>query len=236
MSDQLVTVPRSEFIEERFQYFAGEHVTIIAPTTGGKTTLVYDLLSVVATPAVPAVSLVMKPRDPVVRRYSRQLGFQIVRTWPPTPSPFKRPPGWTLWPRHRFDPDRDNQRLFDEFRRCVLDCYRRGNRTIFADEIAGLTGELGLQSITDTVWMRGASMGCGLWAATQRPRHVSLHAYTQAHHLLLSRTPDKRDRDRFSEIGGVDPDLVKSVVASLQKYQWLYIRRDDSAMCIVDKE
>lgn len=231
----LVTLPRDEFIERRFRCKPGEHVTIIAPTTCGKTTMIYDLLGEIATPRLPVVSLVMKPRDKVVRRYAGELGHRVTRTWPPLPTPFWRPPGWVLWPRHTFDPDRDDVHLQAQFRKCMLDCYQRGNRIIFVDEVAGLTTELGLSRVCKAIWMRGASMHAGLWAATQRPREVPLHAYSQAHHLLLGKTPDKKDRDRFSEIGGVDPDLVKSTVAELQKFQWLYIRREDSAMCIVDR-
>jgi len=47
-------------------------------------------------------------------------------------------------------------------------------------------------------------------------------------------TPDEADRDRYSEIGGVNPRIVKAVTAALPKYHWLYIRRTNRAMCIIE--
>jgi len=57
--------------------------------------------------------------------------------------------------------------------------------------------------------------------------------YSQAEHLFLAFTPDRRDQERFSEIGGVDPDLIIDVVKSLPRYHWLYIRRSDRTMAVV---
>lgn len=233
------TFSRDEFLAERWVYRAGEHVTILAPTDGGKTTLAYELLSQVSTPDLPAISLVMKPRDPVVSSRARAHRYRTVRTWPPLYSPWHPwPPGYVLWPKHSFDPDSDNRMLYRQFRAAILDSYKRGNRILFADELWGLTEELGLDRELVTVWTRGRSMGCGLWGATQKPSHIPLHGYSQAAHLFLGYDPDKRNRQRFSEIGGVEPKLVSDTVMGLRKFQWLYIRRHGIAgpeLCIVDK-
>jgi len=184
------------------------------------------------------VVLVMKPRDSTVKTWSETAGFKTVRSWPPPPSPSwwsKKPAGYVLWPKHSFDPQRDDYTLYVQFRRAILDCYKRGKRIIFADEAAGLINELQLNRELIAVWTRGRSMECGLWTASQRPTHIPLHAYTQAEHLFLHNDPDERARDRFSEIGGVDPKLVKAIVASLDLHQWLYLRRSDRALCIVQK-
>lgn len=230
------TIGREDFIQRRFRYRAGEHVTLIARTTGGKTTLANELLAQVSRPKLPCVAMVMKPRDAVVMRWAKENRFRIVRQWPPIPSPFHpKPPGYVLWPKHTYDPERDDPWLRYEFRRAMLDSYKRGNRILFADEAAGLVTELGLARELKAIWMRGASMNCGLWAATQRPVDIPLHAYNGAHHLFLGYEPDKRGRDRFNEIGGVNGKLVSDVVMSLEKFQWLYIRRDDGKMCVIDK-
>ena len=227
---------RDEFLTERWRYNVGEHVSFLGPTQSGKTTLAFQLLAESVTPKAPAVVLVMKPKDPTVTRWSKNLNFRRVRTWPPVPSlTAPRPPGYVVWPKATFDFHRDNSILAREFQKCLQDSYRRGNRLIFGDEVWGLTNELGLQTELVALWSRGASMGAGLWAATQRPSHVPLWMYSQAHHLFLSYEPDARARDRFAEIGGVDPQLVKNTVLNLKKYQWLYIRRDGPALCVVDK-
>jgi hypothetical protein len=234
---KIAVVPREEFLQTMWDYRAGEHVTFLGPTKSGKTTLGYQLLEHAATEKVPVVVLVMKPRDPVAASWSKQLGYRTVRSWPPFLSTFqpRKPAGWTLWPKHTFDPKRDNPMLHREFRKCILDCYKRGNRIIFGDEVYGLVAELGLSQELIAVWSRGRSMGAGLWAATQKPTHIPLWAYSQAEHLFLHHDPDKRARDRFKEIGGVDPDWISSIVMGLSRHQWLYIRQEDKAMCIVDK-
>jgi hypothetical protein len=140
-----------------------------------------------------------------------------------------------LWPRFVFDPDRDDDTLYREFRKVILDSYKRGNRVIFGDEVYSLSMELGLDKELITLWSKGRSMGCGLWAASQKPTHIPLWAYSQAEHLFLHNDPDERARKRFDEIGGVNPNLVRGVVAHLDKHEWLYIRRDGPVMAIVGK-
>jgi hypothetical protein len=227
---------RQDFLETAWSYEAGEHVTIIGPTGSGKTWLGYQLLEHAATPELPAIVLVMKPRDSTVTKWSKKVGYRIVRNWPPPVSPWKpkKPPGFVVWPKHSFDPDRDEQTLHTIFRRAILDAYKKGDRILFGDEVYSLAVELGLTKELITIWSKGRSMGCGLWTATQKPTHVPLWAYSQAEHLFLAFDPDKRARDRFKEIGGVDPIITEQIVMSLGKHEWLYIRREDAAMCIVE--
>lgn len=233
----LDVIPREEFVQRRFAYKPGEHVTIMGATQNGKTYLAYQLLSQVSNSKLPAVTLVMKPKDPTTAKFAKEQKHKIVRHWPPPvySTLQTKPPGWILWPKHTYDPDKDDARLYREFRRAILDSYKRGHRIVFADEVAGLVTDLSLGRELVTVWTRAASNKTGIWAATQRPAYVPLAAYTNAEHVFLSYEPDKRGRDRFNEIGGVDGKLVSDTVLQLKKYQWLYIRRTDRAMCIVDK-
>lgn len=234
----LVTIPRREFIEEVFWCRPGEHLTALAPNGGGKTVLCYELAEQVISPKFPAISLVMKPRDKEVTAWAKRLRFRTVRHWPPMPSPWAaKPPGWVLWPKHSFDPAKDDPMLWREFRAAIIDSYKRGNRLLFADEILGLT-DLGLERELNAVWTRARTMGTSLWGASQRPSGIPLHAYAQASHIFLGVTPEERDVKRYTEIGGVDAKLVKTVVMGLQRFQFLYIRRygrNGAEMCVIDK-
>lgn len=230
-------VSRDEFLSECWEYNPGDHVTIIGPTGSGKTYLGYQLLDASVSPELPGIVFVMKPRDSTVTSWSKKVGFLRVRNWPPPYSPWKpkKPCGYVLWPRFSFDPDRDNDTMFTVFRRAILDSYRKGNRILFGDEVYSLAVELNLTKELVTIWSKGRSMGCGLWCATQKPTHIPLWAYSQAEHLFLHYDPDQKARDRFKEIGGVDPKLVERTVMSMARHEWLYIRRADGAMCIVEK-
>lgn len=228
---------RQTFLHEVFTYLSGQHLTILGPNGGGKTTLGYELMDITATPQLPGVVLVMKPRDSTVVDFNDQLGFRIVRDWPPgrnLRAPLAKERGWTLWPEHVFDPSVDDPHLYEVFRRCILDRYKRGNCIVKADELPGLQRDLNLEQELKAVYKRGRSMGCGMWGMGQRPFDMLQEAYSQAEHLFLSWTPDERDRKRFSEIGGgLDPKLINEIVLRLAKFEFLYLRRSDRVMCIV---
>lgn len=229
---------REEFFTTRWRYEQGEHVTILGPTGSGKTWLAYQALGVTASHRLPAAVLVMKPRDSTVTKWSKTNQFRRVRTWPP-PAGDKlwRPklPGYVLWPPHTFDPDRDDDRLANEFQACLRRCYKQGNWIVFGDEMYGLAEELDLERDVNRLWTRGRSMGTGLWAASQRPAYIPLNAYAQAEHLFIAHDPDARSRKRYDEIGGVDPGMVRDVTARLGRHQFLYIRRNGMRLCVVDK-
>jgi energy-coupling factor transporter ATP-binding protein EcfA2 len=231
------TFPRDAFVAERFRYRSGEHVTIVGPTGGGKTHLAFQLLERAARPSRPAVMLVKKNRDTLITRKGTELGWKRVRDWPPPMRmPWQsHPSGYLVWPRTTFDPDIDHPHKWAVFRSALLDSYKRGNRIVVADDAYGLSEVLKLRKELVEMWTEARSMDTGLWTAFQKPSHVPLWAYSQAEHLFLFNDPDKRSRERFGEIGGVDSQLVQRTVMRLRRYQCLYIRRDGPAMCIIDR-
>lgn len=237
--DDVVRYGHREFLDEVFDYRAGEHVTVLAPSGGGKTHLSYELLEVTARPELQAVVFVQKPRDETVDRFTKKTGFRIVRQWPP---PVRarlqsKPPGWALWPKHTFDPEVDDSRQFAVFRAAILDSYKRGDRILFADETYSLENELpngGLTKALRTVHTKGRSMKCGIWSASQRAAYINRWAY-QAHHLFLGGDTDDDAQRRLAEIGAaVDKALVREIVGQLRIYEWIYIHRDSRTMCIVE--
>ena len=230
-----ITLARTEFLRHYWEYAAGEHVTVLGPTGSGKTQLQWELLNVTATVRVPAVVLSMKPRDVTTSRWARRMKLRTVRSWPPPRRlPGQAyPRGWVVWPRHSFDIDMDDAAHKRIYRDVLQESYRHGDRIVVVDEILAAT-DLGLEKIMRAGWTRGRSMGMGLWGGSQKPTHIPTWAYNQAEHLFLFRDPDKRSRDRFDEIGGMDSGQLKVWVNSLRKYQCLYVRRTGPAVCVID--
>lgn len=239
-------IGREEFVTNRFDYNAGEHVTFIGYTQSGKTTLAFELLDEVTSKELQAVVLVMKPKDKVPDTWKKKLKYRRIRDWPPTNAspnyPNRlRPRGWVLWPKLG-DIDEDDVILRRVFRHALKENYsiaahkRAPGRIIFADEIVGLDKELGLDRELKAIYMRGSGMGVGMWAATQRPFEAPLFCYNAARHLFLHHDTDRRNIDRYRQIGGgFDPDKIQHITMNvLEEHQFLYLRKGPKAMCIVD--
>ncbi len=187
-----------------------------------------------ANPDLRAIILVVKPRDETIDEWNKKLQFPIVRDWPPHDLKrfwYRDKSGWVLWPRHAFDPEKDDKHLHDVLRRALLDAYKRGHTITVVDEAFGAANELKLAKELITIWSRGRSMGNGLWAGTQKPSHVPTWFYSQAHHLFLANDPDERNRERFGEIGGIDSKVIEEIVIGLKKFEFLYIRREGPRFC-----
>lgn len=232
------TFGRDEFLADRWRYRAGEHVTILGPTGSGKTYLKWQLLQYTANRDVPATVLATKPRDATTRQWAVDLGYRVIRAWPPPPDLARiyrgRPVGQVLWPRHTFDMDRDDGEHARMFRQFLRDAYRRGNQIADVDEVLDLV-DYDLERELRRLWTRGRSMGAGIWAGSQQPFHIPTHAYRQSAHLFIAKDPDRRSQQRYDEIGGLDPGDARTWVNRLRKHQFLYIRRGGPAVCIVDK-
>lgn len=220
---RLLRVDRRTFCREYWDYNAGEHVTLIQPTQGGKTHMAGDLLAELSGD-IPATMLVMKPRDRTPAAVTRRLGYREVATWPPPPRWFweSEPNGYTLWPKQGLtDINADNAHLKAEFGKCLYHVYGKGDQIVFADEVYGLVAELGLARELTMLWTRGGGMGAGLWAATQKPsgtQHggsIPTFMYSASTHLFLGKDTDERNTARFGEIGGVDPREVSELVRRL---------------------
>ncbi len=232
---------RDAFLESVWSYKPGEHLSLIGPTEAGKTTLGYQLLGATCTPRLQGVVLVLKPQDETAVKFSEENQFETIRSWPPrTVGPWQRrkPSGYTMWPKTDFNPEtgiyKTRIEQYRQFNRAFAEIYRKGNRILFADELAALCDELGMREQVVNMYSRGRSQKAGIWGATQRPVEIPRLAYSSAHHLFLAHDPDEQDRKRFGEIGGgIDPKLVDAVTMQLPQYWWLYLRRKDRTLCIV---
>jgi len=232
----VLRVPRQEFLDERWAYRPGEHVTILGYSGNGKTFTAQQLLERSATPDIPALVIIAKREDETVKAWAKDAGYRTVTSYPTAATIWRptKPPGYVLWPTWAKDPRIDKPAHERIFRTALLRAYAKGRHIVFADETVGLQ-RLHLTDEIEEILMQGRSLKTGMWCASQAPINVTTYAYSQAHHLFLGYANDKRHVDRFKEIGGVDTDLVAHTVKQLAQHEWLYIRKEDRVMCIVEK-
>lgn len=247
---ELVTIPRREFAQYYFYYEPGEHVVFAGPTQRGKTRLAFDLLEYCATPDCPAYVIVSKPRDPVTEKAGKRLGYRFVDNWPVErriQEAFDGPPsGYIIWPKFG-DIDKDIPNAAKVSRAVLADRYTQGVRgkkgilvcddTVVKSKIFKLD-----QEMTTHIAMAGA-MDVGSWFFVQKPTgagNAAVWSYGNSEHVFICNEPDKRNRDRYDEIGGVDSRQVSSMVSRLGQYEFLYIKRTPmdgrQIMCIVGKD
>jgi hypothetical protein len=226
----LARFSRQEFLKERWAHQPGEQVLVIAPTQAGKTRLLYELAANVDHQKPPIVC-VMKPQDPTPAEMNAKYGYREIATWPPSKRHFWQEPdvGLCLWPRHNLslDPaslERTNKHLKRQFESAMMGSYKGGHQVVIADEVYGFTSELGMSPTIIALITRGSGMGTSLWTGAQQPKGTQTggslpgQIFSSPTHLFLGQSPESRDRKRFSEIGGINTDLVRQEVDSLQSY------------------
>lgn len=240
---RIVRFGRAEFFDDVFDYHDGDHATFLAPFGGGKTQIMFEALARVASPQRQATVFAMKPKDDTVTRWAERLHLEIIRDWPPPTISIgrriigKKTPGYVLWPKDTGNLEFDEAQQERIFRRCIQDMYLKAKRRaniMVADETYSLEQELKLKRELGRAWTKGRSVGNGVFAGSQRPAFISLWAY-QAQHLFLGKDPDQRAQERYGDIGaGNDPAVIRALINGLQRFEFLYINRDEQSMCIIE--
>lgn len=223
----------------RLDWQQGEHMSLIGPTGGGKSTAAGMLLDLV--PYV--VWLGSKPKDPTLNALRKRTPpYQLSRSWPPPLSraPLrgdgKGPKWWKvlLWPRYqRIE---DNAKVAGTLRNALGEIFAQGGWTVVADDLNKLCQQLGLGDSLVPFWTDGRSIGLSVVAMAQRPAWVPLYVYSQATHLLFWRTNDSRDLKTIGGLNGVDDRTVREVVARLGRYEVLYVNTRTGTMTLTRVE
>lgn len=242
--DGLWIIPRDEFFQARFHYNAGQHVNFAGPTQKGKTKLAFKALEYVATPEVPAYVSVSKPKDPVSSEEGKRLGFRRVADYPVQPKIKEswegKPSGYLVWADMR-NPETSRYNAADVTRRLIHGAYAEGSKgkkcILVLDDTVTKSVILGLDDDMIMVLTMAGAMGVGGWTFVQKPTNsgrTGLWSFSQAEHIFITKDPDKRNRERYREIGGVDSERVDKITLTLKPYQFLYLERTHGYMCVVD--
>lgn len=204
-----------EDFTRQLRWRQGEHLTLIGANGTGKTTLALLILGLRRFVIVAATKRKDEQLDKLKKR-----GFVEVKSW--TELVY-------YWDSQRFLYRPRLKSLSDYsqaqgFRELLDGVFNTGNITFYADEVRYLTEQLGLKRDMQVLWLQGRALKITIVAATQRPAHIPIEAYSEATHLFIYRLTDRKDLQRITEIsGGVDHALIKHEVTRLPRYQTLYI-------------
>jgi hypothetical protein len=245
--DGIWVVPRVEAARDRIDIKPGQHVVFAGPTQKGKTELAFTLLEYLATPEVPVWVAVSKPRDPVTSKWGRKLEYRRSDVYPPQKrirdiDPANRPSGYLIWPdMSASDIAVENAALVTG--NLIKGVYADGSKgkrcILMLDDTVTKSKVLGLDKEMVMVLTMAGAMGIGAWCFVQKPTgagETALWSFSQSDHIFIARDPDKRNRERYTEIGGFDSKEVERITLTLKPYQFLYLERRHGYMMIIDSK
>lgn len=207
------------------EWAQGEHLSIIGPTGTGKTTLEIELLKI----RQYVVFLATKPADEKIAGLE-QRGYTRVDAWPRfPPDDVER---YLLWPKGSGSMGGESK---GRQRAVVHDALKRifegprggkpGRWCVCVDEARYVADPkyLGLSGDINQLLIQGRSVYVSMVLGFQRPSWVPQEAYDQPSHLFIAGDNDRRNVNRFREIGGVDGATLAATVRTLGPYEWAHV-------------
>lgn len=217
--------------EQWFQWFKREwkqdqHLSLIGPNGTGKSALAAKLLEIRSY----KIWTMTKPADDKLENHLLRKGYVRVPAFP------KVPPddvdAYLLWPAGS---GQMTQEAHAKQRAIIRDMMNRvftgpkggepGRWCLVFDEARYVADPayLGLRREVNQLLIQGRSLRIAVVLGFQRPSWVPPEAYDQASHLFIANDNDRRNVQRFREIGGVDGEVVAATVQSLDLYEWAHV-------------
>lgn len=206
-------LPWEEF-DRRLKWRQGEHLTMVGPTGGGKTTL--------ATHLLPRRDYIIvfatKKRDPLINRLKGN-GYETITDADAIHKDVSRK--FILAPPVSGVKSLGKQRSV--FESALNTVFRQTGWTLFLDETRYICDYLGLAADCELLWQQGRSLGVTMVAGTQRPVKIPLFAYDQATHLFFWRDNDDHNLKRLGGLGGISRRTIIDAVSVLELHEVLYL-------------
>lgn len=196
----------------------GEHVSAFGRTRGGKTTTLVQWLD----DRRYVFALLTKRRDDLYPLLKKR-GYKIVTDLKDRPS-IDSAPKIALHVSPEGLSRKEAAKQADTLRDALHQVWNEGGWTLYADEIAGMTDvPVGMATEFRSMYKEAASSKVTLVAGTQRPSRVPLEMYSQARFIAFWRSSDREELRRMAGMNGVDPEIVRAVVAQLDRYEILVV-------------
>jgi len=203
-----------------------EHISLIGPNGTGKSALAVQMLRIRAY----KIFLMTKPADDKLEAALDRQNYVRVSAFP------KFPPEdvskYLLWPPGSGEMTHE---AHQKQRAVIKDAFtkvfrgpeggRPGRWCICLDEARYVADPayLGLRREVNQLLIQGRSLRIALVLSFQRPSWVPPEAYDQASYLFIAADNDRRNVQRFREIGGVDGEMVAATVQRLERYEWAFV-------------
>jgi hypothetical protein len=207
----------------------GEHVTCVGSTGCGKTDLIIELGSTRRWCIFLNTKRIDSTQDSL-----RGMGFRTVHSGddinPDVASRYIVAP---KWPK-QMSPKTMDAYHADVFTHALTRAFWQTGWTVLVDELEYINRDLQVVAPTDRLHRQGRSQKNTLVVGTQRPRHVSLHAYEQATHMFLWRQSDMGNVERAAQLAGANRAAVLDAMGTLGKHDTLYTNTDSGEMFVTN--
>lgn len=204
-----------EFLQ-RFRWNQGEHVTIIAPTGWGKTTLELGIID----KRKYSIFFATKRDDPLYHKLIRKHGFERVER-------FRDVMPWQdkilLWPHHRPVIRQTTKYQAQVFREALDKAVAQMRWTLWFDEAKYMVGQLGMEPEITFANEQLRATGGTVINVGQRPRFMGVSSRTNASHVFLTKTNDAADTKTLSDIGGVNARELAKESLTLDRHECIYV-------------
>lgn len=213
-----------DFLAHRFVWRQGEHVSLVGPTGGGKTTVALEILERRAL----CVVFANKPRDDTMKKLTKRDGWKLETKFQGY-DPKK--PRIVLWPK---GDNMDNYEAVQSkvYRDALDQLWHIGYYCLFFDEVRYICDNLKLRKKIELLWQQARALKISIVACTQRPAYVPVLMFDQATHLFFWCDNDEYNLKRIGGLGATNAKLIREIVGQLKKHQVLYLNTRTGDMVI----
>jgi hypothetical protein len=209
------TVPWADFWPG-FKWQQGEHVVTVAPTGGGKSTLLARLLP----KRESVVVFVTKLYDPVFQQEYLRQGYKRIEQWSDA-RPWDRK--LLLWPGRESTLRGTLVKQRVVFKEALDRIFHERGWCIVIDEQHYMCASLGLQTEIAMYLHQGRSAGLTVVNGIQRPAWVPVVTYSGSQHGFIWKTTDAKDASRLANLGGTNAKELGYNALKLKKHEFIYV-------------
>ena len=202
--------------EKTFRWSQGEHLTAMAPTGGGKTTLFKKLMPYRAA----NIMFGTKVEDDLYNQILKTGFKRIERMSEMVPWHHN----YILWPKFKKTIPEFVNRQQNTFREALDVVVSQQRWTVWVDEAKYFAQYLKLDKELTFSLEQLRSIKATVICGAQRPAWLTPSALSSSTHVFIAKTTDRNDQIKLADVGGIDAKLVRDVAKTLGPFEFLYIK------------